>query len=67
MKENSCSGDGAPAIIAQLKGAKLLSENLTTSIGDNASVTFEYEVSIGGPEDLSKGIFISGSYTPSLF
>lgn len=67
MKENSCSGDGSPAIIAELKGAKLLSENLTTSIGDNASVTLEYEVSIGGPEDLSKGVFISGSYTPSLF
>lgn len=62
LKENSCSGNGAVAILAQLKGAKLLSENVTTSIGDNASVTLEYEVSIGGPEDLSKGIFISGSY-----
>lgn len=64
MKENSCSGDGAPALIAQLKGAKLLSENVTTSIGDNASVTLEYEVSIGGPQDVTKGIFLSGSYTP---
>lgn len=62
LRENSCSGDGAPAIIAQLKGAKLVSESLTTSIGDNASATLDYEVSIGGPEDLSKGIFISGSY-----
>lgn len=67
MKENSCSGNGDPAVIAQLKGAKLLSENVTTSIGDNASVTLEYEVSIGGPEDLTNGIFISGSYPPALF
>jgi hypothetical protein len=62
LKKNDCSGAGAPAIIAQLKGAKLVSENLTTSIGDNASVTLEYEASIGGPQDSTKGIFISGSY-----
>jgi len=62
LKENSCSGDGNVALLAQIKGAKLVSENVTTSIGDNASVTLEYEVSIGGPEDLTKGIFISGSY-----
>jgi hypothetical protein len=62
LKKNDCSGLGAPAIIAQLKGAKLVSENLTTSIGDNASVTLEYEASIGGPQDLTKGVFISGSY-----
>jgi hypothetical protein len=62
LRENSCSGNGDAAIIAQLKGAKLVSENVTTSIGDNASVTLEYEVSISGPEDLTKGVFISGSY-----
>jgi hypothetical protein len=65
LKENDCSGAGAPALIAELKGAKLLSENFTTSIGDNASVTLEYEVSIGGPEDNTKGVFLSGSYTPA--
>ena len=62
LKKNDCSGAGAPAIIAQLKGAKLVSENLSTSIGDNASVTLEYEASIGGPQDSTKGVFISGSY-----
>jgi hypothetical protein len=62
LKRNSCSGDGAAALVAQLKGAKLMSENITTAIGDNASVTLEYEVSIGGPEDLTKGVFLSGSY-----
>ena len=62
LKKNDCSGAGAPAILAQIKGAKLLSENVSTSIGDNASVTLEYEASISGPEDLTKGVFISGSY-----
>lgn len=62
MKKNDCSGQGAAAIVAQLKGAKLLSESVTTSVGDNASVSLEYEVSIGGPEDTDKGVFISGSY-----
>jgi hypothetical protein len=62
LRKNDCAGLGDPAIIAQLKGAKLLSENVTTSIGDNSSVTLEYEVSIGGPEELDRGVFISGSY-----
>jgi len=62
LKENSCSGDGAVAMLALLKGAKLKSENLSTAIGSNATVKLDYEVSIGGPEDLSKGIFLSGSY-----
>jgi hypothetical protein len=65
LRRNDCSGVGAPAIIAQLNGAKLLSENVSTSIGDNASVTLEYEVSIGGPED-PKGVRISGSYNPAV-
>jgi len=62
MKENGCSGDGPQALVYTLKGAKVVSENITTSIGDNASATIEYEVQLAGPEDLTKGIFISGSY-----
>jgi len=62
MKENSCSGNGEVAILAQLKGAKLKSENLSTAIGSNATVKLDYEVSIGGPEEVTKGVFISGSY-----
>lgn len=65
MKKISCSGDGAIALSATLKGAKLVSQNLTTSIGDNASFTAEFEVPIGGPEDITRGIFISGSYPVS--
>lgn len=66
LRRNDCSGAGAPAILAQIKGAKLLSENVSTSIGDNASVTLEYQASISGPEDLTKGVFISGSFPSSI-
>lgn len=62
FKQNSCSGVGDPALIIQLKGAKLVSESVSTSIGDNASVSLEYEASIGGPEETGIGLFMSGSY-----
>jgi hypothetical protein len=62
LRKNSCGGSGDAAMVAQIKGAKLLSENLSTSIGDNATVTFEFETSIGGPQETGKGIFLSGSY-----
>lgn len=67
LRQNNCTGVGDPAIIASLRGAKLLSQNITTSIGDNASFTAEYEVSIGGPQESARGIFISGSYPAALF
>jgi hypothetical protein len=62
MKKPSCSGDGAPAMIALLKGAKLTSESVSTSIGDNATVSLEYEVSIGSAQQTDVGVFLSGSY-----
>lgn len=62
MKRNSCSGDGAISLIAILKGARLISQNLTTSIGANASLTATYEVQLSGPEDVSRGVFLSGTY-----
>jgi hypothetical protein len=65
FKQNSCSGDGDPALIVQLRGAKLVSESVSTAIGDNASVTLEYEASIGGPEETGVGLFMSGTYPAS--
>jgi len=62
LKKANCSGQGDTALMYSFKGAKLVSQNLTTSIGDNASMTATFEVQIGGPQDTSKGIFISGSY-----
>ncbi len=62
MKKVNCSGAGAGALVASLRGAKLMSQSLKTSIGGNASMSAEFEVSLGGPEDLSRGLYLSGSY-----
>jgi hypothetical protein len=62
LKKPDCSGNGVPALKYTLKGAKLLSQKLTTAIGSNAKFTADWEAQIGSPQDLIKGIFISGSY-----
>jgi hypothetical protein len=49
-------------MIATLKGAKLVSQDITTAIGDNAALTASFEVPIGGPEDNLRAIFLSGTY-----
>lgn len=62
LKKIACGGSGDYAMIATLKGAKLVSQDITTSIGDNAALTASFEVPIGGPEDNNRGIFLSGTY-----
>lgn len=65
LKKINCSGAGDIAMSATLKGAKLVSQSLSTSIGANATLTASFEVPIGGPEDTQRGIFLSGSF-PAL-
>jgi hypothetical protein len=62
LKKPNCEGTGAAALIYQFKGAKLVSQNFSSAIGDNATMSATYEVQIGGPQDVTKGIFISGTY-----
>ena len=52
--------DDSPAMRYSLRGAKLTSETFTSSIGDNKTVDLEFAVQLGGSDDLTKGIFISG-------
>ena len=63
LSQPGCGATKPPAMIYQFKGAKLVTQNFTSNIGDNASMSATYEVQIAGPQDLSKGVFISGSYT----
>jgi len=63
LKKLDCEGDGDYAMVATLKGAKLVSQDITTAIGDNATMSASFEVPIGGPEDNLRGIFLSGSYS----
>lgn len=48
----------------QLKTAKLDSQEYSMGIGDNKQVTLNFSTQLGGPEDTSKGLFLSGIYNP---
>ena len=43
-----------------LKGAKLDSQEYSTDIGSNKSVTLTFSSQIGGPQDTNNGLFING-------
>lgn len=63
---NQCAEVGgtiAPRLVYQVKGAILSSENFSTDIGGNQTVDLTYSVQIGGANDTTNGIFMSGSYT----
>lgn len=62
MKEPGCGADKSTALAYVFKGAKLVSQTFSSAIGDNVTMSATYEVQLGGPGDVSKGIFISGSH-----
>jgi hypothetical protein len=62
LKKTACDGNGDNVMVATFKGAKLVSQDITTAIGDNATMSASFEVPIGGPQDTARGIFLSGTY-----
>jgi hypothetical protein len=46
------------AISYVVRGAKLDSQDFSSSIGDNKSVTMTWSTQIGGPNDTAGGLFI---------
>jgi len=48
-------------MIFTLKGATLDSQSMSSSIGDNKSVDLTFSAQVGGPQDTTNGLFISGS------
>jgi hypothetical protein len=44
----------------KLKGAKLDSQEFSSDIGKNKTVSLTFSTQVGGPQDLNNGIFISG-------
>ena len=44
-----------------LKGARLDSENFSSSIGDNKSVDLVFSTQVGSSDDSANGLYISGS------
>jgi hypothetical protein len=69
MNKPYCAGGPAgtttviPAMIFQVRKAKLVSQSFSSSIGDNATMSASYEVSIGSAAETDRGIFVSGTYT----
>lgn len=51
------------AVIYNFRGAILTSENHSVDIGGNETVDLTYSIQIGGANDTTAGLFMSGSYT----
>jgi hypothetical protein len=59
--------DGANAVIWTLSGAKVDSESISSSIGSNKTVDLTLSAQIGGPNDLTHGLFMSGANNTAAF
>ena len=55
-----------PKMRYTIKGAILHSETYSESIGDNQSVDLVYTVQVGGANDTTNGVFMSGNYKNQL-
>lgn len=56
-------------IVYEVRGAKLVSENFSSAIGDNKSVDLTFTTQIGGPQDTTNGLFVwtqTSAYTPAI-
>jgi hypothetical protein len=55
-------------IVYEVRGAKLVSENFSSTIGDNKSVDLTFTTQVGGPQDVTNGLFVftqTGTYSPA--
>lgn len=59
-------GTATNALIYELKGTQLKSESFSSSIGANKTVDLVFETQIGGPTDVSNGVYLSGISTDAL-
>lgn len=64
MKSPGCGTNRSTALAYLFKGAKLVSQSFSSAIGDNATMTASYEVQLGGVQDTTNGVFISGNIAP---
>jgi hypothetical protein len=60
MKLNAPGSTSVRALKYTLKKAKLDSEQFSSKIGDNKSVSLTFSTQIGGPNDTAAGLFIDG-------
>lgn len=55
------------ALVYTLKNAKIDSQNFSSSIGANKTVELTFSTPIGGPNDVTNGVFVSGCGTGVVF
>lgn len=60
LREPNCQGTGNVAVQYTLKGCKLDSTSYNAAIGGQATADFSYSTLIGGANDTTVGVFISG-------
>lgn len=58
---------GSTAMLYTMKGAQIVSESFSSSIGANKSVDLTFTTSVGGPDDTTNGIFASGIDSTAVF
>jgi len=67
FNKTSCNVDNSPPITYFFKDARLISESFSSSFGSSSSINLKYEVQFDSPNNLNRGIFISGTYiTPII-
>jgi hypothetical protein len=59
---NVAAADRSVAVAYLMRDLKIDSESFTSSIGDSKSVSLDFTCQIGGPEQTSVGVFMSGWY-----
>ena len=64
---NNSADPPVPAMVYTLRGCSFDSESFSSSIGANKSVDMTFTTSVGGPEDLNHGIYVSGASTGALY
>ena len=58
----SPTNDGLTMAKYTLKGAKLDSEEFSSDIGSNKTVTLNFSAQVGGPQDSTNGLFMNGQF-----
>lgn len=61
LAKPQCGGGGPIAVQYKVLGAKLDSQNYSSQIGQNKRVSLQYVTTIGGPQDTTNGLLVSGS------
>jgi len=56
------NSSSANKIVYEIRGALLSSETYSENLGDNQTVDLTYSVQLGGANDTTAGLFMSGSY-----